>query len=75
MRFLGIRLDDDRLPLRRCAERLLGFALAFITFGFGFLGIVFGERRRGWQDRCRTEVVYDERRPRRRPGRGSRRSR
>ena len=34
------------------------------TFGIGFLGIVFGERRRGWDDRfAGTEVVYDDQRP------------
>ncbi len=64
MRFLGIRLDRDRLPLGRCLRRLLGLGLSVITFGIGFLGIVFGERRRGWADRfAATDVVYDERRP------------
>ncbi len=64
MRFLGIRLDVEQLPLGRCFKRLIGLGLAFITFGLGFLGIVFGERRRGWQDRLAgTEVVYDERLP------------
>ena len=64
MRFLGIRLEGERLPLGRGVKRLLGMALAFLTFGLGFLGIVFGQRRRGLQDRFgATEVVYDERRP------------
>ncbi|HEX5928761.1 MAG TPA: RDD family protein [Solirubrobacterales bacterium] len=64
MRFLGIRLDGGRLPLRRSIKRLFGLWLSVITFGIGFLGIVFGERRRGWADRIAgTEVVYDERRP------------
>lgn len=64
MRFLGIRLEEGRLPPRRSVKRLLGMALAFLTFGLGFLGIVFGQRRRGLQDRFGgTEVVYDERRP------------
>jgi len=35
-----------------------------ITLGIGFLGIVFREERRGWEDRFSgTDVVYDERRP------------
>lgn len=64
MRFLGIRLNVERLPLGRCFKRLVGLGLSFLTFGLGFLGIVFGERRRGWDDRLGgTEVVYDERRP------------
>lgn len=64
MRFLGIRLSRGRLRLRRCGRRLLGLGLSVITFGLGFLGIVFGERRRGLADRLAgTDVVYDERRP------------
>jgi uncharacterized RDD family membrane protein YckC len=64
MRFLGIRLNERRLPLRRSVRRLIGLGLSVITFGIGFLGIVFGESRRGWADRMgRTEVIYDERRP------------
>lgn len=64
MRFLGIRLDCERLSLRRSVRRLLGLGLAVIAFGLGFLGIVFSERRRAWDDRLSgSEVVYDERRP------------
>jgi uncharacterized RDD family membrane protein YckC len=64
MRFLGIRLAQGRLPLRRSVKRLIGLGLAVITFGLGFLGIVFGERRRGLEDRLGdTDVLYDERRP------------
>jgi uncharacterized RDD family membrane protein YckC len=64
MRFLGIRLNERRLPFRRSIKRLIGLGLSVITFGIGFLGIVFGESRRGWDDRMgRTEVVYDERQP------------
>ncbi len=64
MRFLGIRLNERRLPLRRSLRRLIGMGLSVITFGIGFLGIVFGEARRSWADRMgHTEVVYDERRP------------
>jgi uncharacterized RDD family membrane protein YckC len=64
MRFLGIRLNERRLPFRRSVRRLIGIGLSVITFGIGFLGIVFGESRRGWADRMgHTEVVYDERRP------------
>jgi uncharacterized RDD family membrane protein YckC len=63
MRFVGIRLSE-RLPLRRSIKRLVGLGLSVIAFGLGFLGIVFGERRRGWADRLAgTDVVYDERRP------------
>ena len=51
MRFLGIRLDQRRLPPRRAFRRLIGLGLSFITLGIGFLGIVFGESRRSWADR------------------------
>ncbi|MFT3865483.1 MAG: RDD family protein [Solirubrobacterales bacterium] len=64
MRFLGIRLNERRLPLRRAIRRLIGLGLSIVTFGIGFLGIVFGESRRGWADRMGgTEVIYDERKP------------
>lgn len=64
MRFLGVRLSEKRLPLRRAIKRLIGMGLSVITFGIGFLGIVFGESRRSWADRMgKTEVIYDERRP------------
>ena len=64
MRFLGIRLSERRLPLGRSLKRLLGLGLSVVTFGLGFLGIVFGEQRRGWDDRfAGTDVLYDERRP------------
>jgi uncharacterized RDD family membrane protein YckC len=66
MRFLGIRIGEqgERLPFRRSLRRLLGLALAFACFGLGFLGVVFGERRRGLQDRFGdTEVRYDENEP------------
>lgn len=63
MRFVGIRLEQ-RLPLRRSFRRLVGLGLSVLAFGLGFLGIVFGERRRGWPDRLSASgVVYDERRP------------
>jgi uncharacterized RDD family membrane protein YckC len=64
MRFLGIRLDSERLPLRRAVKRLIGLGLAVVAFGLGFVGIVFRERRCAWDDRMSgSEVVYDERRP------------
>jgi uncharacterized RDD family membrane protein YckC len=64
MRFVGIRLSVRRLPWRRAIKRLVGLGLSVVTFGIGFLGVVFGERRRAWEDRFSgTDVVYDERRP------------
>jgi uncharacterized RDD family membrane protein YckC len=64
MRFVGIRLGAQRLPLWRSIKRLIGLGLSVVTFGIGFLGVVFGERRRAWEDRFSgTDVVYDERRP------------
>ncbi|MFN8163671.1 MAG: RDD family protein [Solirubrobacterales bacterium] len=64
MRFVGIRLSERRIRLRRAFRRLIGFGLSVMTFGVGFLGVVFGEMRRGWDDRLSDlDVVYDERRP------------
>lgn len=64
MRFLGVRLGIDArgLSLRRSLKRLVGLALAAIPFGLGFLGILFDERRRGWQDRLAgVDVLYEPR--------------
>ncbi len=64
MRFVGIRLDAERLPPGRSIKRLLGLGLSIVAFGLGLLGIVFGPQRRGWADRfASTDVVYDDRRP------------
>jgi uncharacterized RDD family membrane protein YckC len=65
MRFLGIRLDVDGKGLRlgRSLRRLVGMVLAAIPFFLGFLGILFDERRRAWDDRLSgVDVVYDEER-------------
>ena len=62
MRFFGIRIGPEggRLTPRQSFRRLLGMALAFMTFGLGFLGILFDERRRGWQDRMAgVDVLYE----------------
>ncbi len=66
MRFFGIRLGTDGrgLPPRKSLRRLIGLFLAAIPFGLGFLGIVFDERRRGWQDRMAgVDVFYESREP------------
>jgi len=64
MRFVGIRLEEERLPPRRSFRRLIGLGLSVLAFGIGFLGVVFSERRRAWDDRMSgCGVVYDERRP------------
>lgn len=66
MRFFGIRLGTDgrgMLP-RKSLRRLVGLFLAAIPFGLGFLGILFDERRRGWQDRLAgVDVLYESREP------------
>ncbi|MBA3865787.1 MAG: RDD family protein [Solirubrobacterales bacterium] len=64
MRFVGIRISVGRLAPRRALRRLVGLYLSVFTLGIGFLGIVFREPRRGWEDRfCGADVIYDERRP------------
>ena len=64
MRFLGIRLavEGHGLSPRQSIRRLIGLGLAFLTFGLGFLGILFNDRRRGWQDRMAgVDVIYQPR--------------
>ncbi|HSS05314.1 MAG TPA: RDD family protein [Solirubrobacterales bacterium] len=66
MRFFGIRLgvESRGLPPRRSLKRLFGLFLAAIPFGLGFLGVLFDERRRGWQDRLAgVDVLYESREP------------
>jgi uncharacterized RDD family membrane protein YckC len=62
MRFFAIRIgaEGEGLGLRRSLKRLAGMALAVITFGLGFLGVITDERRRGWQDRLAgADVLYE----------------
>lgn len=64
MRFFGIRLGvvGHGLPLGRALKRLVGLDLAALAFGLGFLGILLGERRRGWQDQLAdVDVIYEVR--------------
>lgn len=64
MRFVGIRLDVLRLPLRRSSRRLFGLGLSVLAFGLGFLGVVFRADRRDWADRfAATCVIYEDRHP------------
>jgi uncharacterized RDD family membrane protein YckC len=62
MRFMRIRLEADgamRIGFRRATRRLFGFVLAAIPMGAGFLGVIFSDDRRGWQDRIAgTDVLY-----------------
>ena len=62
MRFFDLRLhgpDGRRLGVRRATRRLIGTILSVIPFFLGFLGILFDERRRAWNDRfSQTEVRY-----------------
>jgi uncharacterized RDD family membrane protein YckC len=66
MRFFGIRLGvaGRGLPLRASLRRLAGLVLAAAPLCLGFLGVLFDERRRGWQDRLAgVDVLYEERGP------------
>jgi uncharacterized RDD family membrane protein YckC len=71
MRFLAIALDHQgrrQIGLRRSVRRLIGLGLAIIPLCAGLLGILFSERRRGFQDRfADTEVLYIEIGPRSAP--------
>jgi uncharacterized RDD family membrane protein YckC len=63
MSIVGIRivpLEQSRMDLRIAVRRLLGFVLAVLTLGLGFLGILFSQRRRGLEDTIgHTEVHYE----------------
>jgi uncharacterized RDD family membrane protein YckC len=64
MRFFGLRLATvgRGLPPRKSLRRLVGLFLAALPFGLGFLGVLFDERRRGWQDRLAgVDVLYESR--------------
>jgi uncharacterized RDD family membrane protein YckC len=66
MRFFGLRLGTESRGLapRRSLKRLVGLFLAALPLGIGFLGIVFDERRRGWQDRLSgVDVMYESNEP------------
>ena len=62
MSIVGIRVvapGEPRVTLRLSIRRLLGLALAAISLGAGFLGILFSDRRRGLEDVMgHTEVRY-----------------
>ena len=60
MTFFALRISTEaggRVMPRQDIRRLIGFALALIPFGLGFLGILTNERRRGWHDRFADTVV------------------
>lgn len=63
MRFLSIHLEADgsrEIGLGRAIKRMVGFVLALLPAGLGFLAILFSPTRQGWHDRIAgTEVVYD----------------
>jgi uncharacterized RDD family membrane protein YckC len=55
-----VRTSGAELDHRHALIRLVAFPLGFLTFGLGFLGIVFGRRHRAIYDRIAdTTVVYD----------------
>lgn len=62
MTFFALRIFDEvdgRVPPVQDIRRLIGFILAAIPLGLGFIGILTDDRRRGWHDRfARTVVLY-----------------
>jgi uncharacterized RDD family membrane protein YckC len=60
MTFMALRISTEggtRVGPRQDIRRLIGFGLALIPFGLGFVGILTNERRRGWHDRYADTVV------------------
>jgi uncharacterized RDD family membrane protein YckC len=61
MRFLGIRIEKDgdwRLPAGTAFKRLIGFWLAAIPFGLGFIGALLRADRRAFDDRVADTAVF-----------------
>jgi len=62
MALLGLRIvraDGSELDQRHALIRLIAFPLGFLTFGAGFLGIIFSKRRKALYDRIAdTAVIY-----------------
>lgn len=62
MTFFGLRILSEGgrvVPPRQDLRRLIGFVLALIPLGLGFIGILLDGERRGWHDRfARTVVLY-----------------
>jgi uncharacterized RDD family membrane protein YckC len=64
MRFVHIVIEGGRIRPRRALRRLVGLGLSVLCFGIGFLGILFNERRRAWEDRLSgADVIFEEDRP------------
>jgi uncharacterized RDD family membrane protein YckC len=65
MRFLSIRLDVEgrrHVGTRKAVRRLVGTALSILSFGVGFLMVLFDDRRRSLADRMAgTEMIEDDR--------------
>ncbi len=62
MGLLGIRVircDQQRLGLGRAIVRYIGYWVALIFLGLGFIWILFDRRRQGWHDKLAgTCVIY-----------------
>ena len=63
MSLLGLRVvrgDGSDLHGWHAAIRVITLPLGLLAMGLGYIGIVFGKRRRAWQDMIAdTAVVYD----------------
>jgi uncharacterized RDD family membrane protein YckC len=54
-----VRLNGQRINIRVCVVRFIGYALCIISLGLGFLNVLINDRRQGWHDRfARTCVIY-----------------
>lgn len=76
MALLGLRLrrvDGAPMRLRTSVVRFLGYAASVLTFGAGFLLVLFTSKRQALHDRLAgTIVVHEWTRPPRRPWAGER---
>jgi len=62
--FMGIRIyswNGGRVTLVRAILRFIGYVVSILTFGIGFLMVLFDHRRRGLHDRIAgTSVIFSK---------------
>ena len=62
-RFIGLRLvrvDGQPVDYKTTALRLLGSLLSLLTFGYGFLRILWDDEQRGWHDKLAGTIVVKD---------------
>jgi uncharacterized RDD family membrane protein YckC len=54
-----VRADGTNIFLRQSLMRMIGFFLCVLSLGFGFVRVIWDDRRQGWHDKlANSYVVY-----------------